>query len=348
MIVFIDDILIYSKNKKEHEGHLKLILRLLKEEKLFVKFSKCKFWLSPVKFIGHVINSEGIHVDPAKIKSIKDWASPKNPTEIRQFLGLAGYLLTTIHRRFFRKTQVPMMKLTQKSMKFDWGEKAEAAFQLLKVGRILDANENGHSPYVSRQLKVYEKNYSTHDLELGAVVFTLKMWRHYLYGTTQERRTEVTILKAERKDKPHARFKLIMDIGLNLPKQILNAQAEARKEENYIAEDLTRIRITNGISEQRQYLKEIVSRHGVPVSIISDPMTRFTSQFWQSALESISYEQSLKCLGTLEGHEFTWEREHPNEEEVPSSLHQLCTRGRGYVLSFADKDPLTRKGCHTP
>ncbi|GJS29201.1 putative reverse transcriptase domain-containing protein [Tanacetum coccineum] len=91
VIVFIDDILIYSKNKKEHEKNLRLILRLLKKEELYAKFSKCEFWLSKVQFLGHVIDSEGIHVDPAKIESIKDWTSPKTPTEIRQFLGLAGY-----------------------------------------------------------------------------------------------------------------------------------------------------------------------------------------------------------------------------------------------------------------
>ncbi|GJW04235.1 putative reverse transcriptase domain-containing protein, partial [Tanacetum coccineum] len=130
VIVFIDDILIYSKSRKEHEGHLKLILNLLKKEELYAKFSKCEFWLSKVQFLGHVIDSEGIHVDPAKIEAIKDWASPKTPTEIRQFLGLAGY-----YRRFiegFSKIARPMTKLTQKSVKFEWGEKAEAAFQLLK------------------------------------------------------------------------------------------------------------------------------------------------------------------------------------------------------------------------
>ncbi|GKF53287.1 putative reverse transcriptase domain-containing protein [Tanacetum coccineum] len=107
-----------------------LINWFLKKEELYAKFSKCEFWLSKVQFLGHVIDSKGIHVDPAKIESIKDWASPKTPTEIHQFLGLAGY-----YRRFiegFLKIVKPITKLTQKDVKFDWSEKAEAAFQLLK------------------------------------------------------------------------------------------------------------------------------------------------------------------------------------------------------------------------
>ena len=90
VIVFIDDILIYSKSKKEHEEHLRQILELLKKEELYAKFSKCDFWIPKVQFLGHVIDSQGIHVDPAKIEAIKDWATPTTPTEIRQFLGLAG------------------------------------------------------------------------------------------------------------------------------------------------------------------------------------------------------------------------------------------------------------------
>ncbi|GJR03847.1 putative reverse transcriptase domain-containing protein [Tanacetum coccineum] len=208
VIVFIDDILIYSKNKQEHAEHLKLNLELLKKEQLYAKFSKYEFWIPKVQFLGHVIDSQGIHVDPAKIESVKDWASPKSATEIRQFLGLAGY-----YRRFiegFSKIAKPMTKLTQKKIKFEWSDKAEAAFQLIKqklcsapilalpegnedfiaycdasikgLGAVLMQREKVIA-YASRQLKIHEKNYTTHDLELGAVVFALKIWRHYLYGT---------------------------------------------------------------------------------------------------------------------------------------------------------------------
>ncbi|GJX31597.1 putative reverse transcriptase domain-containing protein [Tanacetum coccineum] len=130
VIVFIDVIMIYSKSKQKHEEHLKLILELLKKEQLYAKFSKCEFWIPKVQFLGHVIDSQGIHVDPAKIKSIKYWASPKTATEIHQFLGLASY-----YRRFikgFSKIAKLMTKLTQKKVKFDWGDKEETTFQLIK------------------------------------------------------------------------------------------------------------------------------------------------------------------------------------------------------------------------
>ncbi|KAJ0555858.1 putative nucleotidyltransferase, Ribonuclease H [Helianthus annuus] len=130
VIVFIDDILIYSKTKAEHEQHLRAILELLKKEQLYAKFSKCEFWLREVQFLGHVVNGDGIHVDPTKIEAIKNWETPKTPTEIRQFLGLAGY-----YRRFiedFSKIAQSLTLLTQKDKKFDWGIKQEEAFQLLK------------------------------------------------------------------------------------------------------------------------------------------------------------------------------------------------------------------------
>nr|GFB44975.1 putative reverse transcriptase domain-containing protein [Tanacetum cinerariifolium] len=104
-------------DEKEHEEHLKAILESLKKEELYAKFSKCEFWIPKVQFLGHVIDNQGIHVDPAKIKSVKDWASPKSPTEIRQSLGLAGYYRRSIEG--FSKIAKPMTKLTQKKVKFE-------------------------------------------------------------------------------------------------------------------------------------------------------------------------------------------------------------------------------------
>nr|GEZ33724.1 reverse transcriptase domain-containing protein [Tanacetum cinerariifolium] len=289
------------------------------------------------RFLGHVIDSQGIHVDPAKIEFVKDWESPKSPTEIRQFLGLAGY-----YRRFikgFSKIAKPMTKLTQKKVKFEWGDKQEVVFQLLKqklcnapilalpkgsedfivycdasnkgLGAVLMQREKVIS-YASRQLKIHEKNYTTYDLELGAVVFALKIWRHYLYGTKstlfnnhksiqhildqkelnmrQRRWLELLsdydcdihyhpgkanvvadALSRKEREPPLRVRALVMTIGLDLPRQILNAQTEARKLENIKKEDV------GGI-----YLKEVVTRHGIPVSIISDRDPRFVSNFWRS------------------------------------------------------------------
>ncbi|GJU22316.1 hypothetical protein Tco_1155658 [Tanacetum coccineum] len=405
-IVFIDDILIYSKTKEEHDAHLRLILELLKKEELYAKFSKCDFWLSKVQFLGHVIDSESIHIDPAMIELIKDWESPKTPTEIRQFLGLA---------------------------EFNWGEKEETAFQTLKqklcsapILSLPEGSENfvvycdaSHKglgtmlmqkekviAYASRQLKILEKNYTTHDLESGAVVFALKMWRHYLYGTKcvmfTDRKSLQHILDQKELNMRQRRWlelpkplrvqALVMTIGLNLPVQILNARVEARKEDNYGTKDLCGMiknlepradgmlclknrswipcfgdlralimhelhkskysihprsdkmyqdlkklywwpnmkaeiatyvnkcmtcakvkaeyqkpsdRLTksahflpakeNDSMEKltRQYLKEVVSRHGVPVSIISDRDGRFVSQFWQSLQEAFGTQLDM-------------------------------------------------------
>nr|GFB69587.1 putative reverse transcriptase domain-containing protein [Tanacetum cinerariifolium] len=162
-------------NRKENEGHLKLILKLLKEEELYAKFLKCEFWLSKVQFLGLVIDSEGIHVDPAKIEAINDWESPKTPTEIRQFLEKAEVAFQLLKQKL---CSAPILALPEGSENFvvycDASHKGLGAVLMQKEKVIA---------YASRQLKVHEKNYTTHDLELGAVVFPLKIWRHYLYGT---------------------------------------------------------------------------------------------------------------------------------------------------------------------
>ncbi|KAL8105263.1 hypothetical protein AgCh_029162 [Apium graveolens] len=130
VVVFIDDILIYSKSEEEHKQHLWIALEILRQEKLYAKFSKCEFWLKEVLFLGHVIGNEGVKVDPAKIKAIMSWERPKTPTEVRSFLGLVGY-----YRRFvkdFSKIATPLTMLTRKNQKFEWSAECEDSFQELK------------------------------------------------------------------------------------------------------------------------------------------------------------------------------------------------------------------------
>ncbi|GJW52745.1 putative nucleotidyltransferase, ribonuclease H [Tanacetum coccineum] len=220
VIVFIDEILIYSKKKEDHEVHLGLVLDLLRKEKLYAKFSKCEFWLQEVHFLGHVVNQNGIHVDPSKIEAVKNWKTPTTPSEIRSFLGLAGYYRWFIAN--FSKIAKPLTLLTQKNQKYVWGMEQEEAFQTLKNNLCdapiltlpdgfedfvvyCDASNQGLAyvlmqrgkviAYASRQLKIHEKNYTTHDLELGAVVFALKTLRHYLYGMKSVIYTDHKILQ---------------------------------------------------------------------------------------------------------------------------------------------------------
>ncbi|GKC04861.1 putative reverse transcriptase domain-containing protein [Tanacetum coccineum] len=400
VIVFIDYILIYSKSKEYHEEHLQLILELLKKEELYAKFSKCDFWLSTVQFISHVIDSEGIHIDPAKIESIKDWASPKTQPEIRNENFVVYY---------------------------DASHKG--------LGTVLKQKEKVIA-YASRQLKIHEKNYTTHDLELGVVVFALKMWRHYLYDMKcvvftdhnslqhiidqkefmrQHQWLELlsdydseiryhpgkanvvaNALSQKEQIKPLQVRALVMTIGLNLPMSWIpyfgNLRGlimhESHKSKysihhgsykmyqylkklywwpnmkadiaTYVRKCLTRAKVKaeyqkpSGLLVQpvipvwkwenitldfvnklpkmltgqdtiwvivdrvtksthflpikendsmekltRQYLKEVVTRHGVPVLIISDRDGRFTSQFWQSLQKALGTQLDMVRLITL-------------------------------------------------
>ncbi|GJU76209.1 putative reverse transcriptase domain-containing protein [Tanacetum coccineum] len=417
VIVFIDDILIYSKSRKEHEGHLRLILKLLKEEKF-----------------------EYIHVDPAKIESIKDWASPKTPTEICQFLGLAG-------------------------------EKAEAAFQLLKqklcsapILALLEGSDN-FVVYCDASHK-----------GLGAVLMQKeKMWRHYLYGTkcvvfTDHKSLQhildqkemnmrqrwwlellsdydckiryhpgkanmvVDALSRKERIKPLRVRALVMTISLDLPKQILSSQSKARKEENFINEDLhgminkleprvdgtskysihpgsekmyqdlkklywwpkMKSEIATYVSKcltcvkdtiwvivdrltksahflpmreddmleklTRQYLKEVVSKHGVLVSIISDRDGKFTSHFWKSLNKALGTQldmrtayhpetdgQSERTIQTLEDMLRACVLDF--EKEVGGARHQLYLGSKKklldwiFVLEICNMDSSMGKMC---
>ncbi|GJX11235.1 putative reverse transcriptase domain-containing protein, partial [Tanacetum coccineum] len=269
VIVFIDDILIYSKNKKEHEELLKAILELIKKEWLYAKFSKCEFWLPKVQFLGHVIDSQGIHVDPAKIESIKDWASPKTPTEIPQFLGLAGY-----YRRFiegFSKITKPMTKLTQKGVKFDWGDKQEAVFQLLKQklysAPILALPKGNEDFIVYCDSSIKDHKSLQHLLDQKELNMRQRRWLELLSDYDCEIRYHpgkanivADALSRKERNKPLRVQALVMNIGLNLPKQILNAQTEARKPENIKNKDVGGILIENSKDPEKLRMENLEPR----------------------------------------------------------------------------------------
>ena len=202
VLVFIDDILVYSRDEQEHEQRFKIILQTLREKKLYAKLSKCEFWLKEVSFLGHIMSAEDIRVDPAMIEAMVNWKPPRSVIEVRSFLGLAGY-----YRRFVKGFSVitsPLTKLLKKGVKFEWTDRCQDSFEQLKEMLVealvltqstpgkeytlySDASRTGLGcvlmqdgkvvAYASRLLKPHEKIYPTHDLELAVVVFSLKIGR---------------------------------------------------------------------------------------------------------------------------------------------------------------------------
>jgi hypothetical protein len=199
VVVFIDDILVYSQNDQEHEEDLRKVLQKLRHCQLYAKLSKCEFWISEVLFLGHIINQEGLAVDSKKVAAILDWKAPKYVQGIKSFIGMADY-----YRRFiegFSKIARPMTTLLAKKVEYKWTPACQKSFETLKekltttpvlilpdvhksfsvycdasytdLGCVL-MQEGRVVSYSSRQLKIHEKNYPTHDLELAAVVHALK------------------------------------------------------------------------------------------------------------------------------------------------------------------------------
>ncbi|GJY56292.1 putative reverse transcriptase domain-containing protein, partial [Tanacetum coccineum] len=201
-------------------------------------------------FLGHVINGNGIHVDPSKIEDVKNWEAPKTPSEVRSFLGLAGY-----YRRFIE--DFSKIAMTQKSKTFDWGEEQELTFQTLKdklcnapvlalpdgledVVVYCDASGLGLGcvlmqrgkviAYAFRQLKIHEKNYTTHDLELGAVVFALKIWRHYLISEIRYHPGKANVVADALSRKKRVKPKRVRAMNMTLQSSIKDRILEAQKE----------------------------------------------------------------------------------------------------------------------
>ncbi|GJS38620.1 putative reverse transcriptase domain-containing protein [Tanacetum coccineum] len=258
VIVFIDDILIYSKNKEEHGEHLKTILNFLRSEKLYAKFSKCDFWLDSVQFLGHVIDSSGVHVDPAKIEAIKNWAAPTTPTKVRQFLGLAGY-----YRRFIKEFSLiskPLTKLTQKNKPYVWGDDEEEAFQTLKLklcsAPILSLPEGSEDFVVYCDASLKGFGAVLMQRREKAVVFALRLWRHYLYGT------KYTI-------------ELLSDydcvIRYHLGKANVVADALSRKDKELIREENIGAEGFHGKGEPFEVRSDVKAEHQKPSGLLQQP-----------------------------------------------------------------------------
>ncbi|GJU32635.1 putative reverse transcriptase domain-containing protein [Tanacetum coccineum] len=373
MIVFIDDILIYSKNKEEHEKHLKIILELLKKEQLYAKFSKCDFWLESVQFLGHVINNKGVHVDPAKVEAIQNWSAPTTPTEGTE----EDEAFQTLKQKL---CSAPILALPEGTENF------VVYYDALHkgYGAVLMQREKVIA-YASRQLKKHEEKYTTHDLELGAIVFALRLWRRYLYGTKGNLKAEnlgrliksifetrsdgiqcfegriwLPLFRGLRdlimheshkskysihpgSDKMYQDLKKLYwwpnmkaEIATYVSKCLTCAKVKAehqkpsgllqqleipewkwekitmdfisglpRTPSGYdsiwvIVDQLTKsahflpMKKTDSIEKLAQlYLKEIVCKHGVPTSIISDKDSLFTSRFWKSLQEAMGTQLDM-------------------------------------------------------
>ncbi|GJZ36176.1 putative reverse transcriptase domain-containing protein [Tanacetum coccineum] len=315
----IDLVLGATLSKEEHEVHLRLVLELLKKEKLYAKFSKCEFWLQEVHFLGHVVNQNGIHVDPSYYRC---------------------FIVN------FSKIAKPLTSLNQKNKKYKWGIEQEKAFQTLKSNLCdapilslpngvedfvvyCDASNQGLGckliqrgkviAYASRQLKIHEKNYITHDLELGAVVFAFKTWRHYLYDTKsviyKDHKSLEHIfdqkelnMRQRRKErvKPRRVHAMAMTIQSRVRGMILAAQSEAFKQENVLAERL------HGLDQQgmKRDIATYVSKcltcskvkaeHQRPSGLLQQP--EIPEWKW----DKITIEFITKLPKTKSGHDIIW------------------------------------------
>ena len=207
ILVFIDDILVYSKSEEEHKEHLRIVLQTLKENQLYAKFSKCEFYKDKIQYLGHIISEQGLAIDPQNIKAIREWSVPNDVSAVRSFMGIAGYYRGFVER--FSAIAYPITSLQIKGVKFEWIEKFQNSFEQLKLKltiapilKIADPDkefivctdacreglggvllqENFVIAYESRKLKTHEQNYSAYYLELAAIIHPLKICRHYLLG----------------------------------------------------------------------------------------------------------------------------------------------------------------------
>nr|GFA01481.1 hypothetical protein [Tanacetum cinerariifolium] len=300
VIVFIDDILVYSKDEEEHEKHLNIILELLKKERLYAKFLKCDLWLDLVQFMGHVIDRSGVHVDPAKIEAIKSWVAPMTPTEVRQFLGLAGY-----YRRFIEA-------LPEGAVDFV----VYCDVSLKGYGAVLMQREKVIA-YASRQLKIHEENYTTHDLELGDIKelnLRQRRWIELLSDYDCEIRYHpgkanvvTDDLSQKERIKPLCVRALMMNIYNDLLKRIREALEEAMKKKfrNVVMHESYKSKYSFHPGSEKMYqdLKPLYSWPNMKVDI-----STYVSMCLTCAKVKAEHQKPSGLLQQLEILFWKWER----------------------------------------
>ncbi|GJW65406.1 putative reverse transcriptase domain-containing protein [Tanacetum coccineum] len=377
LIVFIDDILIYSKNKEEHGEHLKTILNLLKRKKLCAKFSKCDFWLDSVQFLGHIINSSGVHVDPAKIEAIKNWAAPTTPTKKNKPYVWGDDEKEAFQTLKLKLCSTPILSLPKGSEYF-----VVYCDTSLKGFRAVLMQREKVIAYTSRQLRKNEENYTTHDLELGAVVFALRLRRHYLYDTkcmvyTDHKSLQYILDQKELNMRQHRWIKLLSDyycviryhpgkanvvadalsrkdkepiqvralvvtVHNNLLKQIQNAQVEACKEENISAEGFY------GEGEPFEVRSDVKAEHQKSSGLFQQPKI----PIWK--WERIIVDFITKLPRTPSGYDSIWvivdlltkfahfilmNKKYKMEKLTRLYLKEIVCRRRVPVSIILDRDP---------
>jgi hypothetical protein len=322
--VFIDDILIFSKTEEEHEKHLRMVLEKLRSNQLYAKFSKCEFWLTEVAFLWHVISAGGISVDPSKVNDVLNWMPPTNASKIWSFLGLAGYYCWFI--KDFSKIAKSMTKLLEKNKDFNWTEECQASFEELKkwltsapvlilsditkkFGIYCDASRQGLGcvlmqdgkviSYASHQLRKYEENYPTHDLELAAVVHALKIWRHYLIGHRYEIYSDHKSLKYiftenDMNLRQHRWLELIKnyDLGINYHPGKANVVADALSRKKYWNATFAK-RIRPELHKEIKYLNLVIV-NAATVTMEVEPTLE--AEIWKGQLEDAKLKEIWQLI----------------------------------------------------
>ena len=321
VVVYLDDILIYSKNEEEHAEHLRLVLEKLREHQLYAKYSKCEFWLSEVTYLGHVISKNGIAVNPERVQAVLNWTPPQTVKQVRSFLGLASYC-----RRFvenFSKIAKPLTNLLHKDTKFEWTSECQQSFQTLKdkltTAPVLappdtkkdfviycDASRQGLGcvlmqdrkviAYGSRQVRPHEMNYPTHDLELAAVIYALKLWRHYLLGNRCEIYTDHKSLKylftqpdLNLRQQRWMEAITDYDLGISYTPGKANVMADALSRKSYCCELMVQLQQPLLYEELRKLNIEIVPQGYLNTLVVTPDLEHQirTIQHYDSAVQRI-------------------------------------------------------------